>query len=214
MTAPAEPTADVTELVKQLKGRAVELGISWSFVTATMTSETMAQIDGDTVPTAVISLSGAHPAGTRVGVVKIPPSGQYVVGIVGGGEPSQVVARGEATTTALLVLTTTPQALTGGTVTITAPSDVYYEATAFWDMDCTVAGAAVAQGFLYIDGVVQTRQGLMSLATVNRETVGQQWSGTLSAGEHDFTLYAGKNLNLATARVNNIHSNLRVTFYA
>lgn len=214
MTAPAEPTADVTELVKQLKGRAVELGIAWSFVTATMTSDTMAQIDGDTVPTAIISVSGAHTAGTRVGVIKVPPAGQYVIGVVGASEPSQVVARDTAVCTTLAALTTTPTAMTGATATVTAPSDVYYEVTGFWDLESSVAGASVGQGYLYIDGVQQTGQALLSLATVCRGTVGQQWSGTLSAGDHTFDMYAGKSAAAATGRINAVHSNIRITFYA
>lgn len=218
MTAPAgeAESQDPTALVQAIKKRAVELGIAWELLTATMATTTTAVVDGDTVAVPVISLSGAHPEGTKVGLMRVPPSGLYVIGVVSSTEPSQVVARGEARVTALLVLSTTPTALTGGSVTMTAPSDVYWEATAFYDMEATVAGAAVGVGSLYVDGVAQTGQALLSfnVTTLNRGTPGQQWRGTLSAGDHTFELYGSKSAAGSTSRINNLHTYLMVTFYA
>jgi hypothetical protein len=210
----APNSQDPTVLVQELKKRAVELGLSWQFLTGTITTTNMVMVDSDTVPVPCVSLSGAHPEGTRVGLIRIPPSGLYVIGVIDSAEEQVVVARGTAEVTALLALSTTPTALTGGSVTVTAPSSVYYEVTAVFDLEGTVAGNAVGQGYLYIDSVAQTRQALWSLASVGRGTVTQQWSGTLTAGTHLFELYAGKNVALGTGRCNSIHTNVKVTFYA
>jgi hypothetical protein len=104
--------------------------------------------------------------------------------------------------------------MTGASVTVTAPSTVYYEVTGFYDLESTVAGASVGVGYLYVDAVQQTRQAIQSLASVCRGTVGQQWSGTLAAGAHTFEMYAAKSAALATGRINATHSNIKVTFYA
>lgn len=216
MTAPAETPAsqDPTALVQAVKARAVELGISWQLLTGRMATTTTVVVDGDTVAVPCINVSGAHPEGTPVAMMRVPPSGLYVLGATTGSEAAQVVARGEATCTALAALTTTPTLMTGASVTVTAPSTVYYEVTGFYDLESTVAGASVGQGFLYVDAVQQTRQALQSLASVGRGTVGQQWSGTLAAGNHTFEMYAGKSAAAATGRINATHSNIKVTFYA
>jgi hypothetical protein len=211
----AAPTSqDPTVLVQELKKRAVELGISWQLVTGTMTTTTTVLVDADTVAVPCVTLSGAHPEGTRVALLRIPPSGLYVIGVAESTEPATVIARGDAQVTALLVLTTTPTALTGGSFTVTLPSATYFEATAIFDLESTVAGAAIGQGFLYIDSVQQTGQALQSFVTVTRATVAQQWQGDLAAGTHLFELYAGKSAAAATARCNAIHTNVRASFYA
>lgn len=216
MTAPAETpdSQDPTALVQAIKARAVELGIAWELVTGTMATTTTAVVDGDTVAVPVISLAGAVGADTRVGLLRVPPSGLYVLGVAANTAQPNVVARGSAANTVLQALAVTPAALTSASVTLTAVGDVYWEAIGVYDLEATVAAAAVGQGYLYVDTVAETKQALLGLAVVTRATVTQMWSGTLSAGTHTFEMYAGKSANVGTSRCNATHTNLRVTFYA
>jgi hypothetical protein len=179
---------------------------------ATPTSVTVI-IDGDDQELTATSLVGTLDPNQRVMIDIVPPSGMYVIGLQGTAPGYQFLTVGEAVVSANLTLTTTPTALTGGLVTMTALSTVYYQARAVFDMEGTVAGAAIAQGFLYVDAIQQTRQALYSLNTVSRATVAQQWSGTLTAGTHTFELYAGKSAAVATGRCLGTHTNLMVSFY-
>lgn len=224
MTGPlpeSDPTGvNAAVLVQQLKEQAFRLGLTWLLDQATVgvggsgpTPTVM--IDGDTVPIPAVSMVGRVADGQRVFVFRIPPSGVYVVGRVGGSDFSQVVERGEAVCTLALTTAVAPALITGCQLTLTAPTDVYYEARGVFDMDVQTASTAVMQGYCYVDSVAQTRQALFkSASSANRSTTFQGWTGTLSAGVHTFELYGGKSAALGACVIQAVHTVINVTFYA
>jgi hypothetical protein len=215
---PEETQALIAAGIREVIDNPTRYGLIWRRVPATVVDGSTATsvtviIDGDDQELAATSLVGTLDPGQRVMIDIVPPSGMYIVGLQGAAPGYRFLTVGETQVSANLTLTTTPTALTGGSLSMTALSTVYYQATAFFDMESTVAGAAIAQGFLYVNTIQQARQALYSLNTVSRATVGQQWSGTLAAGTHTFELYAGKSAALATGRCLATHTNLMVSFY-
>jgi hypothetical protein len=215
---PEETQGLVAAGIREVLDNPTRYGLIWRRLPATVvdgstvTSVTVI-IDGDDQELTVTSLIGTLDPDQRVMVDVVPPSGMYIIGLQGALPGYRFLTVGETVVSANLALSTTPTALTGGSLSMTALSTVYYQARAVYDFEATVAGASIAQGFLYVDAVQQTRQALYSLNTVSRATVGQQWSGTLAAGTHTFELYAGKNAALATGRCVASHTNLMVSFY-
>ena len=72
--------------VRALIQNATALGITWTLRPATVTgydgSGALAVMDGDTVPIGVTPMISSLAVGQRVYVLVVPPSGNYVVGIV------------------------------------------------------------------------------------------------------------------------------------
>lgn len=75
--------ADV--LIGELKGQAQRLGLAWAWQEATVVDggsgiRPTVLVDGDTVPVPAVSVVGGVADDQRVFVIRIPPSGIYVVG--------------------------------------------------------------------------------------------------------------------------------------
>lgn len=90
MTAPGDFEGAMAQAqVRALKEQAQALGLTWSLTIATAVNTTgdqiMAVCDGDSEAIAVTSMIGTPHGGQRVWVMKVPPSGNYVVGLVGSG---------------------------------------------------------------------------------------------------------------------------------
>lgn len=72
-----------------LVGRADSLGLTWGLRPATVTTVSSATVtaiyDGDTAAISMFPLVGGLYVGARVMAVKVPPSGNYILGVLGGG---------------------------------------------------------------------------------------------------------------------------------
>lgn len=86
---PALGTApDAVALVQALKADAARLGLVWIMAVATVdsydatTGKAQARLDHDAVPISMVSMVGALIADQRVYVLRIPPSGNFIVGLV------------------------------------------------------------------------------------------------------------------------------------
>jgi hypothetical protein len=109
---------DVGALVAAVKDNAQRLGLTWSLRFGTISTATTVLMDGadtETEPIPVISLIGPLTSGGRVAVMAVPPSGQYVIGVV--GEVPHLIA--EASSTA------STAAIGAETVTLTSPLASY-----------------------------------------------------------------------------------------
>lgn len=77
------------ETAQEIKDNAQTIGMGWTLRPATVndydpaTSTAQATLDGDAQSIPMISLAGPLLAGSRVMVMIVPPSGNYIVGITG-----------------------------------------------------------------------------------------------------------------------------------
>lgn len=110
MTAPGN---DLTVLgaVQETQANAAALGLQWGLRPATVSSanfndDIQVVMDGDTQAIPAISLIGAVYADSRVWVLQIPPSGNYIVGAPYlSGSRSSGVSGGNSTNSATYVAT-------------------------------------------------------------------------------------------------------------
>lgn len=111
-----------------------------------------------------------------------------------------------------LALAFAAQAALAGTLVnvTTVTANASWQVHAVFDMDETVAGTAIARGYLYVDGVVQSGIALFECSVVaDRACVAQTWSGTFAtAGVHTFELKADKSAAAGTIFARAIHSKL------
>lgn len=78
---------DEVDRVQTLVDNARRLGLTWDLTLATISTNSpnpMGVLDGDTEPIGLIDLDDFHLAGDRVYVLKVPPSGNYIIGPAGG----------------------------------------------------------------------------------------------------------------------------------
>lgn len=81
MTGPASQDAQAT--VQAVVENAQRLGLTWALRPATVaSSDPTATFDGDSVPIAMTSLIGTLRPGQRVRVLIVPPSGNFIVGVI------------------------------------------------------------------------------------------------------------------------------------
>ena len=83
MTTPGAESADLavaqTEAIVE---NADKLGLTWGLRPATVVAADplLATYDGDTEPISMTSMTGALSAGERVYAIRVPPSGNYIIG--------------------------------------------------------------------------------------------------------------------------------------
>ena len=81
MTGPASQDALAT--VQAVVENAQRLGLTWALRPATVaSSDPTATFDGDTAPIAMTSLIGTVRPGQRVRALIVPPSGNFIVGVI------------------------------------------------------------------------------------------------------------------------------------
>jgi hypothetical protein len=84
-----EPAIDGVAVVSEVRDNAPNLGMTWTLRPATVgtfdgtTRVAQITLDGDAESVPAISLVDGLMAGTRVMVMSVPPSGNYIVGITG-----------------------------------------------------------------------------------------------------------------------------------
>lgn len=209
MTDDEEVVTEAPELIgvgaQAVTEQARRLGISWGWQPATVvtSSPLTAQYDGDTVPIGMTSVIGTPAVGARVAVIFVPPAGNYIVGLLTGSAPSTMTNNEPATSPGIVTLTTAQQLYLSSTVTVTGAAE--WEAVAFVDFDCTVAGTTICVGTFFLDGVGFSRPITFGVAaTSDRASPGGLWTsltgGVLSAGTHLFELWVSKTINVATVR--------------
>lgn len=83
---PSEEAPDLISAgIQSTVERAASLGLTWDLRPATVSegsspAAVLAVYDGDTVDISMVSMIGPLPVSTRVYVIKVPPSGNYIVG--------------------------------------------------------------------------------------------------------------------------------------
>ena len=85
MTQPDSETGDEVARIKAIQDNAERLGLTWGLRPATVTSNAdpvMARYDGDGETIAMVSMIGVLNVGQRVYAIRVPPSGNYIVGAV------------------------------------------------------------------------------------------------------------------------------------
>lgn len=112
MTSPALDVDLVTQGVRGVQENANELSLQWGLRPATVTAYddttglVAATYDGDTDSIAMISLIGNVSVAEKVHAIRIPPSGNYVVGRAqGSGTYSSGVSGGNSTNSTSYVVT-------------------------------------------------------------------------------------------------------------
>lgn len=113
MTEPLE--AVVSETASALIQNAQRLGLTWQMRTATVAYGTnpaavSAILDGDSVPIGMVSTIGPLGVGQRVYVTQVPPSGNFVTGLIDA--PGQFVTRKLLTASAATITLNIPAAVT------------------------------------------------------------------------------------------------------
>lgn len=204
MTTPGPE--DVTALTQAILENAQRLGLKWNLIPGTVTAinagsaQVMVLIDGDSVAIGAHSLIGTFDVGTRVMVLVVPPSGNYILGLYGNADVRRSLTFGETfLSSSTLVLTGTDTLVPGCTVsfTLTRPAIV-----ASWiNVDFfELTGPAVVQGIgsIYIDNVVtNTCNSLMRVAN-DRQMPGASFTTELAAGDHTIELRARRDVAAGT----------------
>lgn len=124
MTEPTTGTQDVSAIsasAQAVVDNAARLGVSWVLRIATVQQPTPPKViyDGDTIAIGVTSMVGSVAAGQRVYVIQVPPSGNFIVGLVNG----PFFTRTTVSATTLSVTFTIPSRLRRVSVYWTARSD-------------------------------------------------------------------------------------------
>jgi hypothetical protein len=103
----------VGQTVALLKEDAQRLGLTWQMKTATVTATNTttgivsARYDADTDPIPMTSMIGLPPVGARVKVLELPPSGNFVVGLVSSNASTRALGTAVAEFTVMTAGTTT-----------------------------------------------------------------------------------------------------------
>jgi hypothetical protein len=197
------------------------LGLTWGLRPAEVidstggSSQVKILYDGDTEAIGAVNLIGELLGeGARVLAVRVPPSGNFVVGHAPTG---YVLGRITYDTlvgaSAQLILGAGDVLVPGTQITVTVVNSARYNATGIFDFEETALGTTICLGKLYVDGAnhASNRQAILAVAAVgDRASVAQQWDGILSAGSHTLELRATRNAAAGTQRANLLHTSLRV----
>lgn len=117
----------------------------------------------------------------------------------------------QAVANANLTLSTTETDISGATVTVNpAGANAFAVVVGVFDVDCTAAGAAVAQGRLSIDGSTQTAEAHGTMISTSRSTVTQVWLPPLAFGSHTLKLRGLKTAAAGTATIWATHTTITV----
>lgn len=158
LAAPTLVDAGVRGLVEN----ANRLGVSWSLIPGTVTDganllANKVVCDGDTEPVGALSMLGyALAPGQRVYIIRTPPSGMYIAGLIGpaiGGLPGQLVAWNYETTNTA-TFTTTPTVI--GTVTAYIIPGFTYRLACNAQLVST--GVDIYQATLYVGNFAATNE--------------------------------------------------------
>lgn len=79
----AESADQVSTIINALISNAKRLGLIWNLRPATIATPTHGIYDGDSTAVRMISLIGKRTAGERVLCAAVPPSGNYILGMLG-----------------------------------------------------------------------------------------------------------------------------------
>ncbi len=84
MTQPDTESGDEVARVKAIQDNADRLGLTWGLRPATVTSAdpVQARYDGDSEAIGMVSMVGVVAVGQRVYAIRVPPSGNYIAGVV------------------------------------------------------------------------------------------------------------------------------------
>lgn len=227
---PVSTPAGVTAAA--IKDQAIRLGISWEMHAATVVQPIPTSVpnvsplpaskdsfvsillDGDTVAIQAISVIGSLGAGARVMVIQVPPSGFYVIGVLGGTAQRNLVYTTYIPTGAALTLTTSPQTVITQTVPVTGA--FWWEAWGNANTAETVTGTTAAILQLTVAGVVQTGHGSFNYTAGGQgATIGWAWGGFVnltSDSQVTFILQALKSINAGTV-VTDTNDSLLINIY-
>lgn len=187
-------------------------------------------IDGDksgTVVKNVYSMIGGLPAGTRVYIDAIPPSGQYVSGIMNPATPRNLVVDTTVSCDSPLSVGAggpgVDAPISGLTVSVdNVPAGAKWDVTSFLDIRETVAGTTLVFGTLYVDGVAWTDPNTGSIRIIpfgvsaisDRASVGNVFSDTFTTpGFHEFEMQAQRTVAAGTQIAASTSSTMRVEVY-
>jgi len=217
---PADPTnAMLQQFLQLLQRRKVlwefKLGVCMSQVPTAGMTDIVVLLDGDDNPITCRTLIGPPPAGSKVAVIFVPPTGYYIIGLVGGqplGPLGLVTAVGVSTTGALttagsaetdipnlhLTAQVNPTRLYEIRVSIlmigTVTTDTY---TITVRRDTAVSGIAVATNST-IGGPVTAFYGAWPFQPTNNETVSFFTSHTRRTGTGTFQAFGGSGSGFRT----------------
>lgn len=115
----------------------------------------------------------------------------------------------------LQAVTTAETDCLGCSVTFTTATTANWTVTAFFDVDVTATGAAIAVGRLSVDGTTITgAEAHLSGSSVTRSTPGQVWSGAFAAaGSHTVKLRVIKSAAAATINCIDLHTRFVLTVF-
>lgn len=215
-------TEEAPELIgvgaEALIQNATRLGLTWvlRYGTVTTSDPLTVTVDSDTIPVAMVSLIGRLAPDSRVSVLIVSSKVHFVVGFPPGeSRRMNLIDLQIATADANLTLGSSPQDISGTTITLELP-DCTYDAEGTFDVQVTSAGTSVFSGILEIDGVAETSAAIWGFTTAEglvRNTVSQVWSGSLTAGSHTFLLQGDLTVASGISRVNATHTRLLVRLW-
>lgn len=218
MTSPDPAVGDEVARVKAIQDNAERLGLVWALRPATVTSSSPveAMVDGDTQTIGMQSMMGAVYPGDRVYVIKVPPSGNF---IVGRALPLPAL-RARRSSGATLATSTTLSAVTfnvldeligdwtnGGPVPVPVVTTFYFPEDGRYDITAVVSlGVDGAAGSLQSASlnVVTAISGWTSVAYRTFWGVGESTgtvtaTGVMARSGDSFTLTARQNSTASTA---------------
>lgn len=220
---PATPTP-TTSTARAVVDNANRLGLTWIMRPATVASlsSTTApqaltvQYDGDAGTVKATSTCGIVLPGTRVMCIQVPPSANFVIGVIGSQTQSNLVAVERMVLTPGYTVTAVESPVTNSTITIPGiVGNWSWEVFATFDMHMT--GAGTTQCFSRLQGPNGSEAAFASFGftgTVNqRATVSQTYSGTNATGVPSFGLLAFKGPNVGTVVLEDTHTNFLVKIY-
>jgi hypothetical protein len=221
--APAAPTA-TSSTAKAIVDNANRLGLTWIMRPATVTSLTSTSsaqsvsisYDGDVGSVTAVSVCGVVLPGTRVLAIQIPPSGNFVIGVIGGQTQSNLVAVSRMVLSPTYTVTAVETTVTGSEITVPGITGSWaWEVFATFDMHMT--GAGTTQCFSRLVGPDGAEDAFASYGFTNivnqRATVFQSYNGTNATGVPAFSLVAFKGPNVGTVVLESTHTTFLVKIY-
>jgi len=205
---------------KTLVENADRLGLKWGMRPATVNSiidanNVVATFDADTEPINMVSLLGPIPVGTRVRVIKVPPSGNFIVGIAEVVTPLRLTRVDYTILGVNTGLSTVAAALPSTLITVITFRPATCEAQCVFDFDETTIGTTVCVGRLQVDGVTEASTATLEVVAVtDRATVTQQWAGSFpAAGTHTFVLEILRTVGAGAQQANATNTTLLTKVY-
>lgn len=226
-TPPPLNTSGLT--ASAIKENADRLGLTWRMRPATVASSNKSAYgnpaiegvpviyDGDSAVLQAVSLIGLTPTGTRVMCIQIPPQGNYIVGVINGSVPRNLIFQQQVFASGSLALTTTPTNIPGASVSVDIKGSWAYEVNAIFHAGCSLAANSVVVGQLVLPD--STVPGNVAIGISPTElwgfTIAQNWYGTMDSqsGSSTFQLQAWKTVAAGTFNCGGGNTSLIVKIY-